>query len=100
MDTQRLPVGALDAGADAYVATPFDMSELLARLRALQRRGTSEPDTAVVRTGHVTVDGAVVRLAPTEWGLLSELVRAPGRPVNQRQLLQSVWGPAHEEETH
>jgi two-component system KDP operon response regulator KdpE len=48
----------------------------------------------------VTVDGEVVRLTPTEWGLLSELVRAPGRLVSQRHLLQSVWGPAYEKETH
>ena len=102
-------VGALDAGADDYVSKPFDMSELLARLRALQRRGTPEPEDPVVRTDHftvdlaarqVTVDGAVVRLTPTEWGLLSALVRTPGRLVSQRQLLQSVWGPAYQKETH
>jgi two-component system KDP operon response regulator KdpE len=102
-------VGALDAGADDYVSKPFDMGELLARLRALLRRGGPEPDDPVVRTDHftvdlaakqVTVDGAVVRLTPTEWGLLSILVRAPGRLVGQRQLLQSVWGPAYERETH
>ena len=46
------------------------------------------------------MDGAVVRLAPTEWGLLSERVRAPGRLVSQRQLLQAMWGPAYETETH
>ncbi|MCW2704834.1 MAG: kdpE [Blastococcus sp.] len=102
-------VGALDAGADDYVSKPFDMSELLARLRALQRRGTPEPEDPIVRTDHftvdlaarqVTVDGVVVRLTPTEWGLLSALVRTPGRLVSQRQLLQSVWGPAYQKETH
>ena len=102
-------VGALDAGADDYVSKPFDMSELLARLRALQRRGTGEPEASVVRTDHftvdlaarqVTIDGGAVRLTPTEWGLLSELVRAPGRLVSQRQLLQAVWGPAYQKETH
>jgi two-component system KDP operon response regulator KdpE len=105
----RDKIDALDAGADDYVSKPFDMGELLARLRALLRRGTDEPDEPVVRTEHltvdlvakqVTVDGAVVRLTPTEWGLLSELVRAPGRLVGQRQLLQRVWGPAYEKETH
>lgn len=102
-------VGALDAGADDYVSKPFDMSELLARLRAVTRRGSVEPDSPVVRTDHfdvdlvakqVTVDGAPVRLTPTEWALLSELVRAPGRLVGQRSLLQTVWGPAYETETN
>jgi two-component system KDP operon response regulator KdpE len=102
-------VGALDAGADDYVSKPFDMGELLARLRALQRRSTPEPELPVVSTDYftvdlatqrVTVDGAVVRLTPTEWALLCELVRAPGRLVGQRQLLQTVWGPAYEKETH
>ena len=102
-------VRALDAGADDYVSKPFDMGELLARMRALQRRGATEPEDPVVRTDHftvdlvakqVTVDGAAVRLTPTEWSLLSELVRAPGRLVGQRQLLQTVWGPAYEKETH
>lgn len=102
-------IGALDVGADDYVSKPFDMGELLARLRALLRRGTAEADEPVVRTDHLTidlaakqvsVDGDVVRLTPTEWALLSELVRSPGRLVGQRQLLQTVWGPAYEKETH
>ena len=102
-------VGALDAGADDYVTKPFDMGELLARLRAVLRRGGSGPEEPVVRTEHFTVDlaarqvtvgGQVVRLTPTEWGLLSELVRSPGRLIGQRQLLQSVWGPAYERETN
>ncbi len=102
-------VHALDAGADDYVTKPFDMSELLARLRALLRRGAPEADEPLVRTDHftvdlanrqVTVDGAAVRLTPTEWALLTELVRAPDRLVGQRQLLQSVWGPAYEKETN
>jgi two-component system KDP operon response regulator KdpE len=105
----RDKIDALDAGADDYVSKPFDMGELLARLRALLRRGVDEPDEPIVRTDHLTVDlaarqvtveGAVVRLTPTEWALLSELVRAPGRLIGQRQLLQSVWGPAYEKETH
>ena len=102
-------VAALDAGADDYVTKPFDMAELLARLRAALRRGTAEPGEAVVVTDsftvdlaarQVTVDGVPVRLTPTEWALLSELVRSPGRLVGQRQLLQSVWGPAYERETN
>jgi two-component system KDP operon response regulator KdpE len=102
-------VRALDAGADDYVTKPFDMSELLARLRAALRRGPGEPADPIVATDHfsvdltarqVTVDGAPVRLTPNEWGLLETLIRQPGRLVSQRQLLQSVWGPAYEKETN
>jgi two-component system KDP operon response regulator KdpE len=105
----RDKVDALDAGADDYVTKPFDMAELLARLRAAVRRGADGPGEPVVTTEHFTVDlaarqvrvdGAIVRLTPTEWALLSELVRAPGRLVGQRELLQSVWGPAYERETN
>ncbi|WP_029431808.1 response regulator [Blastococcus sp. URHD0036] len=102
-------VEALDAGADDYVTKPFDMGELLARLRALSRRAAPGPDEPVVVTDHftvdlaakqVTMDGVPVRLTPTEWGLLAELLRAPGRLVGQRQLLQAVWGPGYERETN
>ena len=102
-------VHALDAGADDYVTKPFDMSEFLARLRAVLRRGPSEPADRFVTTEHFTVDladrqvtvaGAPVRLTPTEWALLEPLVRQPGRLIGQRQLLQTVWGPAYEKETH
>ena len=102
-------VEALDAGADDYVTKPFDMGELLARLRALSRRGAGDPAEPVVVTDaftvdlaakQVTMDGVPVRLTPTEWALLAELVRSPGRLVGQRQLLQAVWGPAYERETH
>ena len=102
-------VRALDAGADDYVTKPFDMDELLARLRAAMRRGPGEPADRVVTTDHfcvdlvdrrVTVAGAAVRLTPIEWGLLEALVRHPGRLIGRRQLLQSVWGPGYEKETN
>ncbi|MBY8887113.1 response regulator [Streptomyces sp. PTM05] len=105
-------VEALDAGADDYVTKPFGMDELLARLRAAVRRAapTGEDGEAVlVETGTFTVDlaakkvhrdGADVRLTPTEWHLLEVLVRATGRLVSQKQLLQEVWGPAYGTETN
>src|SRR5215469_7601167 len=102
-------VAALDAGADDYVTKPFGMDELLARLRAAVRRAVPAPDEPVVTTPDFTVDlaakrvtrdGADVRLTPTEWQLLEVLVRATGRLVTQRQLLQEVWGPQYESESN
>jgi two-component system, OmpR family, KDP operon response regulator KdpE len=103
-------VEALDAGADDYVTKPFGMNELLARLRAATRRATPGADEPVVDAVDFTVDlaakrvtlrsGAQVRLTPTEWQLLEMLARHRGRLVTGRQLLQEVWGPNYETETH
>ncbi len=103
-------VEALDAGADDYVTKPFGMNELLARLRAATRRARPGTDEPVVDTGDFTVDlaakrvtlssGAHVRLTPTEWQILELLARHRGRLITGRQLLQEVWGPEYETETH
>jgi two-component system KDP operon response regulator KdpE len=108
-DQERDKVEALDAGADDYVSKPFGMDELLARLRAAERRGTPTGEDAIVKTDDFSVDLAAkrvnaadndVRLTPTEWHLLEILVRNPGKLVSQRQLLQDVWGPQYLEETN
>ena len=97
-------VDALDAGADDYVTKPFATEELLARIRALTRRAPEAADQPVVRFGDVVVDlaarqvvraGQDVRLTPTEWAVLEQLVRNPRRLVTQQTLLTSVWGPTH-----
>jgi two-component system KDP operon response regulator KdpE len=104
-------IGALDAGADDYVTKPFDMEELLARLRAALRRGA--PHDTTYRIGRhnidlgahtIVADGAAapepLHLTPTEWRLLEILLGAPGRLVGSDRLLGEVWGPGFERSTH
>ena len=103
-------IDALDAGADDYLTKPFGMGELLARLRAALRRGGDQDQEPVVDAGDFTVDlaakqvrtgsGEPIHLTPTEWRLLETLVRNEGRLVSQRQLLEEVWGPAYQTESH
>jgi two-component system, OmpR family, KDP operon response regulator KdpE len=105
---ERQKVRALDAGADDYVTKPFDSEELLARMRAVLRRRSDDGDAAV-RLGDLEIDladrsvrrnGEVLHLTPIEFDLLSKLAEHPGRLVTHRQLLQEVWGPGYEDETH
>jgi two-component system KDP operon response regulator KdpE len=107
---QRQQVAALDAGADDYVTKPFDLVELLARIRAALRRALpAEAPSPRLETASFTVDfaahavragGQEVRLTPNEWHLLEVLARHPGRLVTQRELLQEVWGPQYGSESN
>jgi two-component system KDP operon response regulator KdpE len=108
-DQEQDKVEALDAGADDYVSKPFGMDELLARLRAAERRVTPGDEDAVVVTDDFRVDLSAkrvtgsdgdIRLTPTEWHLVEILIRHPGKLVSQRQLLQEVWGPQYQDETN
>jgi two-component system KDP operon response regulator KdpE len=107
---EQSKINALDAGADDYVTKPFAIGELLARLRAAQRRAAPAEQMPVVVTEAFTVDlaakrattvaGAEARLTPTEWQLLELLVRNPDRLVTHQQLLQEIWGPRYATETN
>ena len=97
-------VEALDKGADDYVTKPFATDELLARIRALVRRTPTAEDEPRVGFVDVVVDlgarrvtrgGHPVRLTPTEWQILSLLVRNPDRLVTREAILTEVWGPHH-----
>ena len=99
-------VAALDAGADDYVTKPFSTAELLARLRAAQRRAQPREESSVFRHGDLEVDvvahlakraGHELKLSATEWALLALLIRHAGRVLTHRQILREVWGPKAEE---
>ena len=94
-------VEALDAGADDFVTKPFQVDELLARLRALSRRSAPAGGESTVGFGDVVVDlatktvtrdGTRVHLTPTEWRMLEHLARHPGALVTRQDLLKEIWG--------
>lgn len=108
-DQTEQKVAALDLGADDYVTKPFDTEELLARVRAsLRQRLASETERQVVEAGPVTIDilartvkraGHEVHVTPKEWELLAELAKHPGRVLTHENLLRTIWGPAHVDQT-
>jgi two-component system, OmpR family, KDP operon response regulator KdpE len=97
-------VRALRAGADDYVTKPFGPQELVARLEAVLRRTSTEPEVSTVEAAglrvdlaehRVTRDGTEVHLTPTEFDLLRMFVRNRGRLLTHRALLLDVWGPEY-----
>ena len=97
-------VAGLDAGADDYLPKPFELDELLARLRALLRRTSAESGTAAQRTlrlGELAVDpagrrtwwqGTEIALSKTEFDLLELLVRNAGIVLDRTTIYQRIWG--------
>ena len=105
-DDEEGKVAALDAGADDYVTKPFSSAELLARLRAAQRKTRPEEETSRFKSGDLIVDltarvvtraGHEVKLTATEYALLRLFVRHAGRVLTHRQILREIWGPKSEE---
>jgi len=102
-------IEALDLGADDYVNKPFNVGELLARMRtALRHRMQRKAETPLLRTGDLEIDsvrhratraGVEIKLTPKEFELLSFLAKHPGRVLTHKQILAAVWGPAHTEDT-
>ncbi len=93
-------ITGLDLGADDYLAKPFDMGELLARVRAITRRGTG---TAVdtIRYGDLTLDkqsfelstsSSSIRLGGKEYGIIELLISNPARLISTEKIMERVWG--------
>lgn len=112
---EKQKVEALDLGADDYLTKPFSTDELLARVRACLRRVSSaetinNQPKEILRSddGHISMDtirrhlrvgDRDVRLTPTEFELLRQLMLYAGRVITHRTLLRAVWGPEYGEET-
>ena len=105
-------IAALDAGADDYIAKPFGVGELLARLRVSLRhaertvRAAGEPVFSAgdleVNPGErrVLVSGREIHLTPIEYRLLATMVKHAGKVLTHRQLLREVWGPPYADQAH
>ncbi len=99
---EKSKVAALDGGADDYVAKPFGMEELLARIRAAARHKLAQQgELPVFRSGGLAVDlvrrivtvrGEEIKLTPREWDLLRLLIAHAGKVLTHRFLLREVWG--------
>jgi two-component system KDP operon response regulator KdpE len=110
-DTEREKVEALDLGADDYVAKPFGINEVLARVRVILRRVVQPPNGAApcYRAGplsvdfarrHVCLNGEEVALTPTEYSLLRVFITYRGKVLTRQQLLKEVWGTCTYGRTH
>ncbi|HVU68693.1 MAG TPA: response regulator transcription factor [Ktedonobacteraceae bacterium] len=110
-DSERDKVLALDLGADDYVSKPFGMNEVLARIRVALRHSAqvqagTEPIFAAgslkvdFAQRIVTVNGAEVRLTPTEYDLLKALIKNSGKIMTRQMLLSQVWGAGYGADAH
>jgi two-component system KDP operon response regulator KdpE len=105
-DDEQSKVAALDSGAEDYVTKPFSTPELLARLRAAQRKTRPEEEVSVFQSRDLIVDLTArvvkrgsheIKLTATEYALLRLFVRHSDRVLTHRYILREIWGPKSEE---
>jgi two-component system KDP operon response regulator KdpE len=107
---ESAPIEALDLGADDYISKPFGVGELLARMRkALRNRARRQAETPTLQVSNLELDsvhrkatrlGTKLKLTPKEFDLLSFLAKHAGRVLTHKQILSTLWGPGHSEDTH
>jgi two-component system KDP operon response regulator KdpE len=106
-DAEREKIDALDLGANDFVQKPFGIGELLARVRAALRSRGAGAMSDKLTLGNVEIDiaahavsrdGAPLKLTPKEFELLVLLARHAGKVLTHRQILSTIWGPAHVED--
>jgi len=109
--TESVKIATLDRGADDYLAKPFGIGELMARIRVSLRHSTNASKdahgeyingTLKVDLTHrrVFIGDQEIHLTPIEYRLLGVLIRNAGRVITHRQILREVWGPSHSEDSH
>ncbi len=105
----RKKVDALNEGADDYLTKPFNVDELLARIRVALRHQAGSGTEPILTAGPISVDlssrqvavnGVPVHLTPREFELLRRLMRHPGKVLTQQMLLAEVWGPEYVDDAH
>ncbi len=107
--SEKEKIALLDSGADDYITKPFGTNELMARLRALVRRGLQRTGTTNFTSGPLFIDfiaqnvfirGQPIKLTDTEYRLLKFLASGEGRLITQRQILLGVWGASALDSSH
>ena len=105
-EAEQDKVAALDAGADDYLTKPFGTSELMARIRVIQRRQSTNANDPIFTTGElfidfsrrlVSVNEKEIQLTPTEYDILRLLATHAGKVLTHHQLLHQIWGEGYDD---